>query len=114
MLLHIIFDKNTVSEKNRNILKEMYEEYRKCEEKFPFSSVILPIVKNICDSSIEESNKIIEEYKRKILNNHIVKKCIIKKLIFNIFQSLSHILLKFERKITKRSIAITRKRISHL
>lgn len=100
MLLHIVFDKQCINEKNYNILKSMYEDYKNSPLKIEEDHKrIIEIIEEIINNGVDETNEKISIYKKeikklKILNSNIFRNCYIrlKILMFSIFNKIYKVL----------------------
>lgn len=72
MLLHIIFDKGKISQKNYTILNQMYLDYNK-QKSMKLDSFFLEVCDEILKNSIEETNSNISSYREKIINKGYLK-----------------------------------------
>lgn len=100
MLLHIIFDKEQLSEKNYNVLLDIYKMSSKDSDDI-FSSIATEILKN----EIRKTNANIQKYKK--LLRPLLKCYYINNFFITIRIKTASILKKIYTHMTKRSIAIT-------
>lgn len=103
MVLHIVFDKGQLSEKNEMVLRKMLEERgRKDKER---EGVLIQCANEIIDEHDKNKNVDINRHKKTILSNNLLKKSRTRNLIFALKNIACKVLNKIYLSSKKRSIA---------
>ena len=109
MILHIIFDKNYLSDKNKLIFSNMYEDYLQDSNKSIFckyDDVFLEIAEAIYTQSIDECNKNINKYRKIILSEKILEFSLSRYIYYRIFTKIKNIFKNIIRRMSNNTICI--------
>ena len=106
-LLHVIFDKQIIKEKNYNYIKQIYDEYCKNEEKADNTITIFEKIANeIINQSMEDSNKNIDRYQKLIKNQNALDYNVLRHIYFKYASSIKYKIRKISKIFAKKNITI--------
>ncbi len=105
MLMHIVFDKEMVSDKNFKILSDMYEDYISSKENNDVNETER-ISKDIIERGMDLSNERITTYQKELLRSDLLIHQGLKNTFLKIRNVFKNIIKKLERRLTKKTIAI--------
>lgn len=110
-ILHVLFDKKKLSEKNQKYLKLIYDDYKKnssFNEKIDIElqNKIIKITKEMVEKNLELINKNIKFYKEQIQALNILDYSFLRKILYNIRQRLNNTIRYSLLKMSNRSICI--------
>ena len=103
MLMHIIFDKREISEKNLKILEQMFNDYKDANSLS--GELVEQIVSEILENKIELTNENIKKYQKEILNTNLLLRNNLKNFVIHIYIGVKGLISKFKRRLSNKTVA---------